>query len=183
MGSQFDLGFDTGKKLWFIQGFNPTRWGNGMIQVRDANIELKNVLCDTYSYPDPRTDTISHGRIRFYGGNKIETIGDESVFNSVKITGSDNKFNFIEIQGKKVLLKYNLPSMDWEIDIDGTKLITKDIKGPFTGTLLKDKLRFVLKDVKILYSNLVTLIDPELEVKKPKTKPITDKGRCIQEHE
>lgn len=170
MGSQFDIGFDTRKKLWFIEGSASTRWKNSMLLVKDSNIKLENVLVDSYCWADPQNEIISHGRIRFYGGNKIEAKGDESVLDSIKVTGRSDKFKFIEIEAEKVLIKYNLPSMDWALNIDGTELITKDIKGLISGTLLKDKLRFELKGVKLLYSNLVTLINPELKILKQKKR-------------
>ena len=168
MGSQFDLGFDTGKKLWFIEASGPTRWKNSTFYVKNANINFENVMCDGYGWGDPRSPDISHMRFRFYGGNKIETHGDESVLDELSVKGAPNKFYFQEMFGNLVLIKAVLPSMEWEIDIDGNKYITKDIKGPLTGTLMKNKLRFILKDVRLLYSNLVTLINPELDPKQKK---------------
>jgi len=84
----------------------------------------------------------------------------------LSVTGPAHEFNFMEILGKEVVIKYNLPSMDWELDIDGTKLISKDIIGLVTGSLSKEKLRLVLKDVRLLYSNIVTLVNPQLDIKK-----------------
>jgi len=175
--SQFDIGFDTGKKLWFVQGCGATRHILSTMFVRDSNITLKNVMCDTYAWPEPNAEHISHGRLRFYGGNKIAAKGDEAVLSEITVNGNGDKWHFIELHGKNVIIKYNLPSMDWELDIDGTKLISKDIKGLLTGTIQKDKLRFELHDVHILYSNIVSLIDPELKIKE---KPKPDTGGCIQ---
>ena len=185
MGSQFDLGFDTGKKLWFIEASGPTRWKDSTLYVKDANINLDHVMCDGYGWGDPRSPDISHMRLRFYGGNKIESHGEESVLEEANITGPQNKFNFIEMKGNLVLIKAILPSMEWEIDVDGNKFITKDIKGPLSGTIMKNRLRFVLKNVRLLYSNLVTLIDPELNVKKKKSvilspASLKEKNRCIK---
>lgn len=138
-------------------------------------------MCDTYAWPDVNSEAISHGRLRFYGGSKIVTKGEQAVMDEISITGKDNKFNFIELDGKEVIIRYRLNAMDWELDVDGTLLYTRDLKGKMTGTLLKKRLRFVIHNVHLLYSNIVTLFDPELRVKNPPkiTKP-SRRERCIQ---
>ena len=159
-----------------------------MIFVKNANVNLENVMCDGYGWGDVRTPEISHMRLRFYGGNKIEAHGEESILDEINVKGPPNKFYFQEMFGNTVLIKAILPSMEWEIDVDGNKYITKDIKGYLTGTLMKNKLRFVLKNTRLLYSNLVTLVNPELkpEEKKPITmspSSLTEKERCIKNEE
>lgn len=170
MTSQFDIGFDTVKRLWFIEGSGSTRWKYSMLFVKGANIKLENVMCNTYSWADPRTERISHQRIRFYGENKIETHGDESIMDEINVQGKPNKFYFNEMFGETVIIKALLHSMEWELEIDGNKYVTKDIVGLYSATLMKEKLRMVLKNVRILYSNQITLINPELDLKKKSKK-------------
>jgi len=69
---QFDLGFDTGKRLWFIQGAGPTRHMLSTIFVKDSNIDLDHVMIDCYAWAEPTNYKASHGRMRFYDVMEIK---------------------------------------------------------------------------------------------------------------
>lgn len=167
--TQTDIGFDTGKKLWFIQSWTDNRIFLGLQLVKDSNIKLNNVLCDTYAWA-PNTQagesaTTSHGRFRFSEGD-IEIKRDDAIAQSIKIKGLNDTLQLIEFNPNKIIVQYNLPSMDWTLDMDGNRFITMNLVGVLTGSLLKEKLRFVIENPKsVLYSSAITIINSNLMVR------------------
>lgn len=179
--TQTDIGFDTTKKLWFLQSFTDNRQFLGLQLVKDSNMTLDKVLCDTYAWPaNPQTGespTISHGRFRFSEGD-IDIKRNDAIAQSIKITGLNPILQFMEFTPKKIIVQYNLPSMDWTLEMDGNKFVTMNLVGILTGTLMKEKLRFVIEEPdSVLYSNAITIINSNLKI-----KPVSNTlNRCLSE--
>ncbi len=155
---QTDIGFNTGLKKWFIQGMNDSRHVLGQVHLKDSNITLKNVVCDTYAWADQQQDGLTHGRLRYYDGTKQEIQGTSALAESVKIEGDMQPFKFVKLHGKAIL-KYNIQNLSWSLIIDGNEYITKNIVGKISGTTQKDKIRFLIDESDFLFNTYITLIN------------------------
>lgn len=134
------------------------------VTIKDNKLSLKDVLCDTYAFPD--NADVSHGRLRFYDGNQIETKGDSGYFGETNVTGSSpDPITFMEMQGD-FELKYNVKSMDWTISMKDSNYITRNVIGKLTGQFDDLPIRFKMKNARILYSTMITLINVNLEIPK-----------------
>lgn len=167
--TQTDIGFDTGKLLWFIMSFTDNRIFLGQQLVKDGNIKLDRVLCDSYAWgPNVNggeSPTISHGRLRFSEG-KVDIERSDAIAESIKITGMADKLQFMEFNPSIIRVQYNIPSMDWTLEMDGNKYVTMNLVGVLSGDLAKEKKRFVIeKPQSVLYSNAITIINSNLEIK------------------
>lgn len=162
MGSQIDLGYDLKTKCWFLNMMDELRWNVGSMSVKKNNLTLKDVLCDTYSFPDQNERT-SHGRLRFYDGHQINSKGTASFHDSIEVEGpNSDPLKFISFDGPAIL-RYNPKSYDWSIEVDGNSYTTKNIVGKLTGKCEDDpKIVFKMENCKILYSTMVTLINTNL---------------------
>lgn len=178
--TQTDIGFDTVKKLWFIQSFTDNRQFLGLQLIQDANLKLDKVLCDSYAWganaQAGESVTMSHGRLRFSEG-KIDIDRTDAIAKAVTIKGENPVIQFMEMTPKKIIIQFNLPSMDWTLEMDGNKYITMNLVGILTGGLMKDKLRFIIESPKsVLYSNAITIINSNLQIR---PKPSNISGRCL----
>jgi len=165
--TQTDIGFDTQKKLWYIESQTDNRQNLGAQLVLDANINLQNVIVDTYAWKHDRELTSSHGRVRFFDNDQCTINKKSAVADSIDIKGESSNFDFHNFGvGQDVILKFNLPTMDWTITIAGNDYITKNIAGNVNAKIRKDKLRFIIKRPKsVLYSQVITIINSNLEIK------------------
>jgi hypothetical protein len=166
--TQTDIGFETGKKLWYIESFTNTRQFLGVQLVEDSNIVLDNVDIDTYSWAHDKYSNASNGRLRFYDDTCTITKRG-AIADSVYIKGSEDNFNFNKLPKGDIEVKYNLETFDWTLTIDGMDYITRNFNGKISGKLLKERKRFVISNPEsVLYSKGVTLIDSNLEIKNGK---------------
>jgi len=160
--SQFDIGFNTGMKKWFVQGYSATRFTTAIHHLADSNLKLVNTMCDTYSWPDGQNPQITHGRLRFYSDAKQEIKAKGDLADSYTVTGPNEPFKFLKLHGKTVL-KYNIPTMTWSFTIDGNEYTTKNIVGKITGEAEKERIRFDVEESDIYFNSYITLIGAELE--------------------
>jgi hypothetical protein len=160
---QTDIGFETGKKLWYIESHTNNRQFLGVQLVKDSNIVLDKVIVDTYAWKHEKYQNASQGRLRFFDDRcTIEKSG--SIADSVLVEG-DSDFLFAQLPHGDIELRFNLEDMDWTIAIDGQDYITRNIVGKVSGGLLKERKRFVMRSPRVvLYSKEVTLIEPNLGV-------------------
>tara|TARA_R110000803_G_scaffold38624_1_gene83552 strand:- start:102 stop:596 length:495 start_codon:yes stop_codon:yes gene_type:complete len=159
--SQADIGFDTRVKKWFIQFLGNTRWFLN-IHVISKNLELDNVIIDTYCWADTGDEQLTHGRFRFYENDtKIKGNITSNNIDDVFISSKD-KVKLIKFIGIPTIW-YNIKKMTWTIKIGKHELITRDIKGSLTGNISTEPRCFIgTKKVIIYHSELVSLIDVEI---------------------
>jgi len=161
--SQHDIGFNTGLKKWFIQDFSANRsLIIGQKHLKDSNIQIKNVMCNSTMWGDQQQPQISHGRLTFYDGNEHEIKQQGNLADSYLVTGPNKHFKFTKFENTKAILKYDLPNGVWNIDIEGNKYTTKNICGLITGKCFKDHVWFDIEPSNIYFNSYITLINPEL---------------------
>jgi hypothetical protein len=167
MGSQTDIGFNTVVKMWFVQFMDELRWVLGSMHVRNE-VRLKNVVVDGFTWPDPNART-SHGRFRFYDENRVATEGHGTFADSIAVTGpSPDAVSFVEFRNVEPIVKYNVKSMDWTIQIGDQKYVSKNLVGKIsTRSMSKEPIVAVLEPCDVLHSSIVTLINCDLQSKIP----------------
>jgi hypothetical protein len=165
--TQTDIGYDTKKKLWYIESYTPNREFLGVQLVHDANLKLENVIGDTYAWnPNPNEATkISQGRLRFFDQDKCEIHKRGAVADSIKVTGQ-YKLNFQEVKTEgDVAVFFNLESMNWSLMIGDGRYTTQNMVFEMTGELSEQRKNFIIKNPKsILYSPILTLVNSNLEI-------------------
>lgn len=161
--TQTDIGFETVKKLWYIKSWTNNRQFLGVQMVYDANIQLRDVVADTYAWDHPKYENASNGRLRFFD-DKVSIEKHGSVADSILVEGNRD-FSFIELPLAEIELQFNLPDMDWILTIEGKSYITRNLVGRMTGKLIVTRKRFVIeRPTSLLYSPDVTLINSNLGV-------------------
>lgn len=168
--TQSDIGLDVQKGLWYLEGKTDNRIYLGVQLVSNGNINLENVMTDTYSWGAEKGEKIdtSHGRLRIYDGNQCTIKRDHAVADEIDIKGQSNGFFFKELQkaNEDMTIKYVIPKMEWTIKIGKEFLVTKNIAGNISGTVIdKDKTFRVTKPKSVLYSQLITIVNSPLRVK------------------
>jgi hypothetical protein len=160
---QTDIGFETGKKLWYIESFTNNRQFLGVQLVNDSNIKLNDVIVDTYAWKHEKYANASQGRLRFFDDRcTIEKQG--SIADSILVEG-DSDFVFTQLPHGDIEVKFNLADMDWTITIDGVDYVTQNFAGKVTGGLLNDRKRFVIEQPRtVMYSKQITIINSNLGV-------------------
>lgn len=83
-----DVGFDTGKRLWFIQFYNEKNEGAGTYFAR--SISLKNGNASQYQWKDAEGRAFWHVRERFFA-DQIESFSIDSTGFSISITFKRDK--------------------------------------------------------------------------------------------
>ncbi len=174
--SQFDIGYNTGMKKWFVQSMDDARQLTNMNHIENSNLTLKDVMCDTYAWgASPETPNITHGRIRFYSGPKQEMKATGNLADSFEIKDNRQPFKFLKLHGKADI-NYNIANMTWNLFIDGNQFTTKNIVGIMTGETQKDKIRFNLEESDIYFNTFITLINPDFTTEsKDQCNPIKEK--------
>jgi len=160
---QTDIGYDTGKKLWFLAFRTKNRWDLGMQFVQNANIKLKKVMADTVCWFDSQNQEVSHGRLRFYDDNDVSSHG-LPIPEEVNISGKSEKLTFSKVVAKEITIKYVINGMMWEIDADGTKYLTRDLKGCMDCTFTSEPVRMKMHNTVFLHSTLVSIFGSNLSV-------------------
>jgi len=177
--SQHDIGFNTVLKKWFIQGFSGNRSVMlDMNMIKNSNIKLTNVMCNTYHWGDQQNPEISHGRLTFYDGNQQIIKATGNLADSFEVTGKDINFKFIKIMNKASILKYDLPNGVWNINIDGNFFTTRNIVGIVSGVPEKTHIWFKIKPSNIYFNSIITLYNPELEKESKKIKSAKKTDEC-----
>jgi hypothetical protein len=161
--SQTDIGFDTGKELWYIRSLTDNRQFLGAQMVKNANIKLVDVIVDTYAWAHEKYANASQGRLRFFDDKCIiEKHG--AIADSILVEG-DSEFAFVQLPFGDIEVKFNLPTMDWTITIHGQDYITRNFAGKVTGGLLTERKRFVIEHPRtVMYSKDITLINSNLGI-------------------
>jgi hypothetical protein len=160
---QTDIGFETGKKLWYIESFTDNRQFLGVQLVKDSNIRLDNVVVDTYAWKHEKYANASQGRLRFFD-DRCTIAKHGSIADSILVEG-DSEFLFTKLPHGDIEVKFNLEDMDWTITIEGVDYVTRNFVGRVNGRLLNERKRFVVTQPEsVLYSKDVTLINSNLRI-------------------
>jgi len=162
--TQTDIGFDTGRKLWYIESSTDNRQFMGVQLVHDSNIKLDNVIIDSYAWRHEKYPDASQGRIRFFDDTcTISKHG--SVADSILVEG-DKDYTLKKLPEGNVYIRFNLPTMDWTLKVQDKEYVTRNFSGKIDGELLKNTKRFMIFNPKsVLYSKEITLINSNLEIK------------------
>jgi hypothetical protein len=90
-----DLGFDTGKKLWFISYHDSSGGGQGILYA--AKIVLKDITASQYQWPDPRGN-LWHVRERILA-SRVKGISqdEQGTITVYGITGGEGEEPSLEI--------------------------------------------------------------------------------------
>jgi hypothetical protein len=161
--TQTDIGFETARKLWYIESLTDNRQFLGVQLVKDSNIQLDNVIVDTYAWKHEKYSNASNGRLRFFD-DPVTIVKTGAIADSIVVEG-DSDFVFTKLPAGDVEVKFNLESMDWTITIDGEDYVTRNFAGKISGGLINDRKRFVIKQPEsVLHSMEMTLINSNLEI-------------------
>lgn len=169
---QVDVGFNTKFKKWFLSYFGPTRWQQGINMVNKGNIKLKNVMCKDYAWQDTKEETLSHGRLVFYGGDgegldfvKINTKGNGIVADEILVDGSQQQIKFKRFHATDIMIKYNIQEMSWSLFINEKEYPTLHFLGPIDVTFSEKPIRAYIKEADILYSEFMTFFNMSEQLK------------------
>jgi len=160
--SQHDIGFNTGLKKWFVQDFTGNRsLIVGQKHLKDSDIQLENIMCNTTAWGDQQNPQISHGRLTFYDGNQQDIKQQGNLADSIRVKGSNNYFKFKKFDNTKSVLKYDVSNGIWQIEVEGNKFLTKHIAGLITGKCFKEHIWFDIEPSTIYFNTFITLYNPQ----------------------